>query len=815
MQSNCVFKIFIIIFIFNVTFDQVDSLKQQIVTWEAQPSNKNVEDLEDGLDVEDSLYNDRVYYDYVFNWDGGVPGIPCNCALNTTQQQNYACNALIYTGHESRPGMWKSGIQEFIFDPSLSSKQVVTQVNVTLHGRFSCGNASDNGNPNVFSVYVEETLLQQQFAYPICSNCGYCSECESCMVPLLIQGPYIPTGYPNWDYNDHSDILILVSNGAICLGKTLVAALVEEYEPSEDTPILTDLFPNRTYSKAVIRFIGTGFNGTDNIMCKFGDYNVTQALFINTNSVFCQVPEFKDPTIHQQKVSASNDGILWSNELLLGYIWDLEISTLKPTQGKTQQETEIELDVVAQFTLTESSVVLCQFGNMTGTRVWVVATWATPSNFSDGAYRYLCNAPSVQFPVNVTISMSADNGTNWAFAGNFRYYTGDTPSDNFLDGLPWWVVGLIVVVGICVIFMLVVILTFMFYTKMKLSKARAEYLSLTSPVNGDGYGATGYNKGRPIGGKYDGNGRASGFGSYMSSSDINDSWELDYAELELDTPGGLPDYLGRGAYGIVVKGRYRGTTVAIKSFVSEAAKAGSDSEELFRKEMDILSGLHHPNVVLLIGATLHPRTMVTEYVEQGSIRDITLKDPDSITWKRVIKISYKSALGMNYLHGRGILHRDLKGANILIDKHWNAKICDFGLSRPVALHTMTGHTGTLRWIAPECLGESLHYSKKVDVYSYGMVLYELISKKVPFEELGFDYLVEKALKQGQRPVVPSTCNSTYADLMMACWSENPDDRPDFEAVIKILVNLKASEGKKGKDENDDLESVGTSTSNYS
>lgn len=271
---------------------------------------------------------------------------------------------------------------------------------------------------------------------------------------------------------------------------------------------------------------------------------------------------------------------------------------------------------------------------------------------------------------------------------------------------------------------------------------------------------------------------------------------IDYSELHMMGPP-----IGKGSDGIVNKANYRGAIVAVKTFISSSINT---SLEDFSREMRNLSSLSHPNIVYLVGSCTTPSPcIVMEYVERGSLLDIIVQKPKQLTGKRIKRIAREVALGMTYLHGISppLIHRDLKSANILIDKNWHAKITDFGISRQLVPTTMTHRVGTTRWTAPEVLsyGEH-HYSTKADVYSYGILLYELLTRRTPFDDLAWDYKVEIAIMEGTRPGVPDKVRKKrpeFVELMERCWDHNPDLRPTFAQIIEILASLDGNGSGRG------------------
>lgn len=260
----------------------------------------------------------------------------------------------------------------------------------------------------------------------------------------------------------------------------------------------------------------------------------------------------------------------------------------------------------------------------------------------------------------------------------------------------------------------------------------------------------------------------------------DNGWNIKYSDLQILMPP-----IGKGAFGVVYRAMYHGTMVAVKTYVGEDPFGENDWE----REIGNLMNLHHPNIILFIGACMEPPCIVTELAEHGSLYETIHKRPNELDdVKRVLQIILDSSKGMAYLHSLGILHRDLKSQNILLCKHWSAKISDFGISRVADDSTMTSRVGTTRWTAPEVLKTEGTYSQKADVYSFGVVLWEIASKEIPFNEKGvLGFMVEDAVMKGERPKMPATCNSDYQKLIENCWAQEPEQRPDFEVVIEMIT----------------------------
>jgi len=201
------------------------------------------------------------------------------------------------------------------------------------------------------------------------------------------------------------------------------------------------------------------------------------------------------------------------------------------------------------------------------------------------------------------------------------------------------------------------------------------------------------------------------------------------------------------------------------------------------------ANLKHENIVEFIGASAAPMAIVTEWVGRGSLYDIIHKAPELIRddWPRRIDLMLGVARGMAYLHSQDIMHRDLKSGNVLVTQNWVVKIADFGLSRAVAL-SMTRRIGTTRFCAAEVL-DGQRYTTKADVYSYGILCWELCAFAIPFPNENFSYRVETLVIAGQRPKIPSDTPESVQKLIEMCWHQNPNERPNFVEIVQYILKL--------------------------
>lgn len=235
-----------------------------------------------------------------------------------------------------------------------------------------------------------------------------------------------------------------------------------------------------------------------------------------------------------------------------------------------------------------------------------------------------------------------------------------------------------------------------------------------------------------------------------------DPWEVDWNQLE------LREKVGEGASGQVFRGSLWGSEVAVKKMHCEDITP--NLLRALRKEVTILSQLRHPCVVLYIGACTQPPNvgMVTEWCSRGSLFDILHSSSLLLNTRRRLDLALQVAKGMSYLHGRPkqIIHRDLKSMNVLITQAWQAKVADFGLTivrrKSDLYEDEGGHfgiQGTPQWMAPEVM-EGNRYNGKVDVYSFGIVLTEIITRKMPFADRYKKFDFVDAVLEGETPTIP-------------------------------------------------------------
>ena len=238
--------------------------------------------------------------------------------------------------------------------------------------------------------------------------------------------------------------------------------------------------------------------------------------------------------------------------------------------------------------------------------------------------------------------------------------------------------------------------------------------------------------------------------------------------------------------------------VAIK--VLRAERLAPRDYDAYLAEVELINKLQHPHVLRFVGVCwAQPNaTLVTEWMAGGSLYDMLHaheKDDDGppqprpLSLLRTLRFSEQIASAVAHVHAHGVVHRDIKSCNILLDRERQVvKIADFGLSRHVATHgkSMTVATGTFRWMAPELLSGNGKYGTAVDVYSFGVVVYEMLSGLLPFPLLSPVEAAVRVVRDNLRPDLPDSTPSELAAAVERCWDVDMAKRP---AASELEVSL--------------------------
>jgi serine/threonine protein kinase len=327
---------------------------------------------------------------------------------------------------------------------------------------------------------------------------------------------------------------------------------------------------------------------------------------------------------------------------------------------------------------------------------------------------------------------------------------------------------------------------------------------------------------------------------HSSSSDVHSPriadiqpFELNFWDLTMERS------IGRGSFGKVYLASWHETPVAVKLLMqldgthqpscggtpgpsAEDSGSGPPADEeaavtlsspamaRFYKEAQLMAAMRHPNVISLLGFCVKPPALVTEYCARGSLTDVLREAATDgekaarLTWQLRLHMALDAAKGMLALHSHSpvVLHRDLKGPNLLVDFSWRVKVTDFGLSKIVEEGLSMQSTQSPvnpRWLAPEILAGA-RATTASDVFSYGVILYELLTWTVPWGGADFWEIVS-ALTRGERLPIPDRASlpgpdtlrfaglAGYIVLMQRCWAQEPTQRPDFEEIVQCLRRL--------------------------
>ncbi|XP_020262577.1 RGS domain-containing serine/threonine-protein kinase A isoform X6 [Asparagus officinalis] len=250
--------------------------------------------------------------------------------------------------------------------------------------------------------------------------------------------------------------------------------------------------------------------------------------------------------------------------------------------------------------------------------------------------------------------------------------------------------------------------------------------------------------------------------------------------------------VGQGSYAVVYRGVWNGSDVAIKVYTGNDYQEGLLLE--YKKEIAIMKRLRHPNVLLFMGAVYsrERHAIVTEFLPRGSLFKTLHKNNQKLDMKRRLRMALDVARGMNYLHRRNppIVHRDLKSSNLLVDKNWTVKVGDFGLSclKISTVLTTTSGKGTPQWMAPEVLRGDWS-NEKSDVFSFGVVLWELMTESVPWSQLSPLQVIGVVGIMDRRLDLPPNMDPRVSSIICDCWDSDPRRRPSFEQLVGRMGEL--------------------------
>eukprot|EP00928_Gymnodinium_smaydae_P086826 TRINITY_DN71249_c0_g1_i1.p1 TRINITY_DN71249_c0_g1~~TRINITY_DN71249_c0_g1_i1.p1 ORF type:complete len:306 (+),score=46.86 TRINITY_DN71249_c0_g1_i1:106-1023(+) len=281
-----------------------------------------------------------------------------------------------------------------------------------------------------------------------------------------------------------------------------------------------------------------------------------------------------------------------------------------------------------------------------------------------------------------------------------------------------------------------------------------------------------------------------------------EDWELNPNDLK------VIEAIGQGSTASVYWATLHGHDIAVKEI-----QAVDDGTLLaVRRELQVMNKVDHPHLLKIVGlvSKTPPLRLCLEFCSGGTLFDLLHNMWHiQLRWQQRLKILYDMASAMEYLHTfrKPIMHRDLKSLNVFLrtpvddqDSEIDVKIADFGFSRirskgatDADWSSMTQGAGSIHWMAPEVF-MGTKYSSKADVFSFGIVIYEVVCRHMAFEDKDADS-AGQLIAAGQRPTfehVPQSAPPELVNLMQRCWAQSPVERPTFTEIYAELVAIHAN-----------------------
>ncbi|XP_033888799.2 serine/threonine-protein kinase B-raf isoform X1 [Acipenser ruthenus] len=280
----------------------------------------------------------------------------------------------------------------------------------------------------------------------------------------------------------------------------------------------------------------------------------------------------------------------------------------------------------------------------------------------------------------------------------------------------------------------------------------------------------------------------------LGRRDSSDDWEIPEGQITLG------QRIGSGSFGTVYKGKWHGD-VAVKMLNVTAPTP--QQLQAFKNEVGVLRKTRHVNILLFMGYTTKPQlAIVTQWCEGSSLYHHLHIIETKFEMIKLIDIARQTAQGMDYLHAKSIIHRDLKSNNIFLHEDLTVKIGDFGLatvkSRWSGSHQFEQLSGSILWMAPEVIRmqDKNPYSFQSDVYAFGIVLYELMSGQLPYSNINnrdqIIFMVGRGYLSADLSKVRSNCPKAMKRLMADCLKKKREERPLFPQLLASIELLARS-----------------------
>lgn len=268
-------------------------------------------------------------------------------------------------------------------------------------------------------------------------------------------------------------------------------------------------------------------------------------------------------------------------------------------------------------------------------------------------------------------------------------------------------------------------------------------------------------------------------GEYSTSSSSLPGWaHIPFDEIELG------ECIGGGGVGMIYNGWWKNEPVALKTLFD--TRIGEDLKKEYMDELLVMSRVKHSNIVTFLGACMTPPNLcfVMEMCE-GSLFDMIHVKRETYSDRECVRMLIDVGSALEYLHAQKptIIHRDIKSHNVLRAYDGSLKICDFGLVK-----VKNATAGTPAYMAPELI-ENKPFNKSVDTYAFGVMMWEMFVREIPFYMVSVSDIRERVC-DGQRPRIPSYgIPPRCVNLINRCWAQRSEDRPDFTQIVDELLEI--------------------------
>jgi tRNA A-37 threonylcarbamoyl transferase component Bud32 len=656
------------------------------------------------------------------------------------KNMTYIPNFICYEGNWLQ---WAGATTSQFQDP-VPPNHFVVQVVFILRGTFVCDMPSTQ-----FNIILQSDPISTQpisaygETYPQDCSCQVCASNFTYVTPL-----YTGVGIPTYLYGDQNRVYIIPLNGSMCLNSIEMRLY---YEPKK--PLVASIEPSAGPREGgtTVSIIIDNYDPQSTYVCHMPVADIVASPSPNDdNTVLCVMPDpcaITESKFQLEIYSSSFPQLPIGTKLFTAYNQP-SIAKVTPSRALPGENITLSGNYLSIHT---DLVWSCRIGGQLSTVA--VSTGST----------LICTVPASGMPLNDQAAVEVSlNGQNWSNAVKLFIVSPNTAKK-------WYEMPtlLYIILGSMGGLLLIILVTVVSYRMCR--KPKSAFDESEDPLLRSSYGP-----------------RAPHSLSNSEFSTIPTEFEkIDVSKITLGKR------IGKGSFGEVYQGTYLGTDVAVKKILTN--KISPEFMQEFAREAALMRDLRHPNVVQFLGAAMEEPDIciVTEYMSKGSLYHL-LHDPKvSISWETVRKVALDAARGMAYLHLRtpAIIHRDLKSHNLLVDDNWKVKVCDFGLSKiAVDMQATMTACGTPCWTAPEILRNS-RYTTKADVFSYGIVLWELVTREEPFAGMPAFQVIFAVGTKGVRLPLPSVCPPELIKLIVSCWQEDPALRPPFSDIIIYLERL--------------------------